>query len=397
MRMRIVAAGVALVCVGATAYADAPPSSVVFPTQSLPMSFSHTQHLKLGDVGCGTCHEDAATSLRAADDLLPKESSCTACHEIDRQEPEKHATPPARCDSCHMGAGTDAAGESIARLVVPPPNLRFNHKLHMDAKMRCVDCHKVTGVGLATRAELPKMSSCLTCHDGKKAPAACTTCHPAGASGRLETSFDSGSLMPSGTLRGDAHDLRFRIEHARVAQNDGAYCANCHSRSYCQDCHAGRVKPFDFHSGDYVAMHAIDARRRTTDCSACHRQQTFCVGCHARSGVNADPKTSEFQRPSQFPSSGPAALRRFHPDGYWTTNLPDQRASTHHSFDAQRNINTCASCHREAFCMDCHTTGQISPHPIGWKGSSRCKALASRAGRTCLRCHATPDVPQQCQ
>src|SRR5262245_5562120 len=158
--------------VAGSARADAPPSPVVFPAQSLPMSFSHAQHLRLADVGCGTCHEDAASSLQSGDVLTPSESACTACHEIDRQDPEKSATPPARCDSCHVGYQG-----SVARVVVPPPNLRFNHKLHMAAKMRCADCHDVASVGLATRAELPKMSSCLACHDGTRAPAACTACH----------------------------------------------------------------------------------------------------------------------------------------------------------------------------------------------------------------------------
>src|SRR5215831_16725878 len=130
-----------------TARADGPPSPVVFPAQSLPMSFSHAQHLRLGDVGCGTCHEEAAASLRAGDRLLPAESACAACHEIDRSQPEKQASPPARCDACHQGyqAGVN---ERIAALDIPPPNLRFNHKIHVDEKMRCVDCHKVTDVNL---------------------------------------------------------------------------------------------------------------------------------------------------------------------------------------------------------------------------------------------------------
>src|SRR5262245_28312030 len=100
--MKRMAAATLLIICGA-ARADAPPSPVVYPLQTLPLSFSHVQHLGLEGVGCGTCHEDAATSLRAADVLLPSEATCTACHEIDRTQPEKEAVPAARCDACHMG------------------------------------------------------------------------------------------------------------------------------------------------------------------------------------------------------------------------------------------------------------------------------------------------------
>ncbi len=191
--------------------------------------------------------------------------------------------------------------------------------------------------------------------------------------------------MPSGVLRGDAHDLRFEMDHARVAANDQAYCANCHTRTFCIDCHNGIKKPMDFHGNDYVSLHPIDARRQTTNCSSCHRLQTFCTGCHARSGVSDDPRTSEFQRPS-LATPGMPAKNQFHPDGWWTTNDTNQRTASHHSFQAERNMDQCVSCHRESFCQGCHGQ-EINPHPADWLHSSKCKALISRAGRTCLRCH----------
>ena len=41
----------------------------------------------------------------------------------------------------------------------------------------------------------------------------------------------------------------------------------------------------EFHAGDYLATHAVEARRGTPDCSACHRAESFCVACHERSGL----------------------------------------------------------------------------------------------------------------
>jgi len=38
------------------------------------------------------------------------------------------------------------------------------------------------------------------------------------------------------------------------------------------------VKPMDFHPGNYLLVHAGEARRGRPDCSACHRYESFCVG-----------------------------------------------------------------------------------------------------------------------
>jgi hypothetical protein len=360
------------------------PSAVIFPPQRLPLSFSHAQHLAL-KIGCGYCHEDAARSRRAADQNVPGEAVCATCHEIDRARPDKAVAPgepDARCDACHPG--WDGRGEP-PRLVLPPPNLKFNHEAHVARGMRCQDCHgDLRDVGLATRAQLPRMPSCLGCHDGERASGACTTCHLAERDGRVRTMLPEGPLLPSGTLRGDAHDARFRLEHARVAANDERYCASCHVRSFCLDCHDGVVKPMDFHAGDYVTTHAVDARRGALDCGGCHRRQTFCTGCHARLGVSDDPKTTAFPRP---PEGSATPARAFHPPGWVSTS--GLRSANDHSFQAQRNLAACASCHREDSCKACHQA--VNPHPAGFASSRRCRALASRSGRMCLRCHTDLD------
>jgi hypothetical protein len=278
---------------------------------------------------------------------------------------------------------------------VPPPNLKFDHSLHRVKGVACRTCHgdlQAERVGLATRAQLPKMATCLTCHDGRTAARKCITCHLAGPGGIVRTDFVEGPLAPSGSLRGADHDLQFRRSHRAAAKNDPDYCAACHRTSFCVDCHNGVIKPMDFHGNDYVTLHAIDARRNRPDCSACHRLQSFCVGCHSRAGYADDGRGSEF-----LPPSSGDLTRRFHANG-WVVFGPDglqrgddSRGATHHSFHAQRNIRQCVSCHREEFCKRCHTAEpgghRVNPHPRTWRGSRRCRSLASRNGRVCLRCH----------
>lgn len=371
------------------------PSPVIFPKQQIPLSFSHEKHLSRDKMDCAFCHESAPDSISAADNNMPTEEACTTCHEIERDKPDKQVEagkPGAKCSLCHTGwkGPSDGAAEP-PRIVVPPPNLKFNHKIHVDKKIRCQTCHGdllKEKVGLATRAQLPTMPLCLTCHDSKKASAKCTTCHLADAGGYVKTNYAEGDLMPSGVLRGDAHDLRFRTDHARVAANDQKYCANCHKKDFCLDCHNSTQKPMDFHGGDYVNMHTIDARRNNPDCNACHRRETFCTGCHTRAGISQDAKTTEFNQQSDYIEDS-SKNKLFHPKG-WYKGEEGPRDGSHHSFQAQRNIRTCVSCHRETFCKECHGAS-VNPHPVNWATSARCKSLREKSGRMCLKCHIDVD------
>lgn len=407
------------------------PSPVIFPDQRLPLRFSHVQHLTLADydrLECTTCHDMAVESRSALDNLIPGEDTCTTCHDIDRRKPAKEVPtgdPPAQCNVCHVGFAidTDTGLRTVPRVFIPTPNIKFDHRAHVkDLGLTCVQCHGdmvSARVGLATRDHLPRMRTCLDCHDGRtvavqrgqtgqtaqatavkaatgtKTPAAkperrtadkqCITCHIADAGGVVRTDYPSGKLAPSGTLFGADHDMLFRVRHAHAAQNNSDYCSSCHKKNFCVDCHDGVVKPMDFHGNDYVALHAIEARRGSPDCQACHRQQTFCTGCHARSGVSSDVRSG-----SEFSSADPAS--RFHPPGWVEFGT---RGANHHSFQAQRNIKQCAACHREQFCIGCHgntvDTLRVNPHPAGWALSRRCRTLFARNKRMCRRCHTNDD------
>ena len=408
----------------ATAAASAPashPSPLIYPAETIPLKFDHAQHARLGAT-CEGCHQSASTSTSAADNLIPREAACRSCHKIDRAQPDK-AVPkgvaPARCDACHAdtsgnlwmpgGAGGDRPADP-PRVTLARPNLKFNHQLHGARGIACTSCHvNAATQGMVTRADLPMMASCLSCHDGKQATARCTACHLAEPDGRMKTKLaspattaagGSGPLVPTGTLRLDTHGPTFRRDHAVVGREE-SYCLSCHKRNDCIDCHGGVVKPPDIHPADYVSMHAIDARRNVPDCSTCHRAQSFCIGCHQRSGVAADPEGGIPGRRPQNPFGTGTGLKQFHPPG-WARDpsgevLSMPRASSH-SLAAKRNIRTCVSCHREDSCLACHSTdvtrGPVfSPHGPNFAATARCRFLAARNQRACLKCH-TPGTAQ---
>jgi hypothetical protein len=269
-------------------------------------------------------------------------------------------------------------GEPVARVRVPPPPLKFSHEAH--AAQTCASCHgDLRDVELATEANLPAMSSCFTCHADGQSERHCTDCHLAKAGGLVQTSFDHGDLVPAHDGLGDAHGPGFSTHHAQEARQVGATCTACHDNSECVACHQGVTKPQEFHPGDYVRTHAVDARRGTPDCSACHRAESFCVACHERSGVTT-------RASSQFDAT--VKGRAFHPPG-WAS--PSAGASNRHAGEARRDLASCASCHREEDCLKCHTAEpgkpNASPHGASWKGSARCRAMDRENRRMCLRCH----------
>ena len=367
------------------------PSHAIFPTQSLPLRFDHGLHLRPGAVTCVRCHTSAAASERVDDRLVPPESTCLPCHAIDRAQPARPTVvgvPVTRCDGCHTGWSADAPLR-VARVEVPPANLRFSHRAHTSRGQRCESCHgDLRAVGLATRFELPPMRSCVSCHRvGGTAPEACATCHLTEPDGVLRTRFAEGVLNPPRWMRGLHHDADFWFTHRVAAAESAARCADCHRDDECAACHDGRVRDRRTHPNDYLTQHPIDARLNANTCTSCHRQSTFCVACHERAGVAQ--------------SSAPAARAqtRFHPSPeVWSGRVLTAR---HHGVEARRSLNTCVSCHAERDCVTCHATlgaggAGFSPHPPGFL--ARCGALLRASERPCRMCHEDLDgVAARCR
>jgi hypothetical protein len=350
-------------------------SPIAYPLQRLPLVFSHAKHLGRG-MTCAQCHPAAATSRSAVDDLLPSEAQCRACHAVARDQPDKQATPVAACAGCHLGYARDQA---VERSYLTPTPLKFDHAAHVSRP--CESCHDVRRVDLATTKQLPTMGSCLQCHRDGNEERHCADCHLTKLGGLLATQFEFGQLAPGRDGLGDEHGQGFARDHKQAARQVGATCTACHDQSECVACHQGTVKPTEFHQGNYLLIHTVEARRGTPDCTACHRYETFCVGCHERLGLGTRAQQG-FNTTS----------KQFHPTG-WASLGPGPNI---HAQEARRNITSCASCHRDEDCLQCHSAEpgnmvRASPHPPGWRGSARCRALDRGNRRMCLRCHVEQD------
>ncbi len=384
---------------------DDGPSPVVFPEQALPLRFNHKKHVKELGVACVTCHAAAKTSVKAADSLLPPATRCDGCHGTSHRDlsavTSDEPRPLGQCAFCHIGY--DATRPNVvARVVLPKPNLRFDHQKHVTGLgMDCARCHgKVDEVGVATRDQLPRMKECVTCHvlgsrdvgepRPGKASGACATCHLTEASGVMTTSFASGKMLPPPWLNNAGHGSDFIERHKHVAGVDSRFCANCHQERFCVGCHDGKVRPRKIHPNDFLSQHPIAARQNNPRCSSCHQQQSFCLTCHQRAGVAMSGPAGNF-----------ANRGRFHPPkAIWTDG---GRSPGHHAWEAQRNLSACVSCHQERDCAMCHATRGVggrgpslmgkgrgvNPHPVGFLG--RCRQALRQNARPCLTCHTAND------
>jgi hypothetical protein len=381
---------------------DPGPSSVVFPTEKIPLIFSHARHLS-PSVGatCRTCHEAAYRSNSVDDELIPKGRACDTCHvQVDHGRRAEATVSGEGCALCHRGYSpdnhslVDEAGASrppssspVARVDAPRAHLVFSHRAHAARNIGCPQCHgAIEELDLATRDQLPRMRGCFRCHamsdaaSRGDAKSACDTCHltdPGG--GRLRTMYASGILLPPPWLRDAAHTPDFLARHKLVAGDDSTFCASCHKEEFCTDCHDGRVRPRTIHPNDYLDMHPIEARMGTQRCESCHREQSFCLDCHLRVGVaEASPVNSR--------DSG-----RFHPAKSIWSDAPARPG--HHAFEAERSLSVCVSCHTERDCITCHGAlgvgAGFNPHPPGFQGS--CGRELRRNERPCLACHAASD------
>jgi hypothetical protein len=369
---------------------DSGPSDVIFPAQRITLRFNHTKHLgKEIGATCKTCHSAAFRSTAAADSLIPTGEVCDACHSTDHAD--KANVKPGdddmgKCAFCHLGYKAGDAN-TVAELQLPRANLVFNHKAHLDRNIACAQCHgAIDQLELATRDQLPRMRGCFHCHQMPDAASrgdaksACETCHLRGDRGTvIRTMFASGTLSPPRWLHNAEHTPDFVERHKWVAADDSAFCANCHKEDFCTDCHDGRVRPRNIHPNDYLNMHPIEARMATERCTSCHREQSFCLDCHMRVGVA---------------ESGPPNSRdsaRFHPPKTVWSDPP--RNPQHHSFQAERNLNACVSCHVERDCVVCHgglgIGAGFNPHQSGFVGG--CATQMRRNPRPCFVCHEKLD------
>ena len=323
------------------------------------------------DVACSKCHimpgyvnmfKSKVTALRQVYLHIkgPVESSAIRAH-----------VPDTNCKACHPKT----------RNLIVYHDLQVTHKAHWDRGIRCVFCHSQVVHGpQAAFVNTPRMGTCFKCHDGKRAPNDCSTCH---------------------VVLGQRSPTTFRPEwveaHRENIRQSGSLCKRCHGSDFCDNCHHAA----DPHPANWMSEHPAGFRRAPQRCPICHALPgesgtlRFCEDCHALRRAHAlnwisvhpqkfrqDPEDCARCHQQKFCSDCHAIYRQ-HPDDWLQT----------HPVSARANPGKCRVCHTQQFCQRCHEKTTPKSHDAQWP--SRHGAAVTGGESDCGQCHP-PSFCQSC-
>ena len=387
------------------------------------LKFSHPEHLAATpDLECSDCHTREGADRMAVQHAVAER--CLACHE---PEARNHYVDT-RCETCHVPVAQSRF--TLARLEalpVPPTHTQpnFLEELHGElarsSRAQCVICHTrercaACHVDAGARAEIQAMpaapsdlrlpvmrsryflppshtrpdwlethgaatrniAACASCHTRES----CATCHAANAPKAVRALPARSMVVAQGVTAARrapaSHAAPFFTErHGAQAAAKAQSCTSCHTRNECEQCHnaaaTGRAvtqrmstpssnRSRSFHPSNFLARHASAAYGRNLECANCHETSRFCRDCHEGVGMGT---TGRLQ--PGFHDAQPL----------WLLN---------HGKPARQGLESCASCHKQTDCLQCHSTigaFRISPHGPGFDASK----VQSKNARICFACH----------
>ncbi len=312
------------------------------------ITFSHKFHMtEAGVTDCNVCHLTAKTSKFSADNLAANHEACMTCH-----EEQVNDSTMSKCGFCHNNPQDIQSVSPAKREII------FSHEQHTTGRnIECLTCHVgVDQVDMVTKANMPSMTTCNTCHNDVKATNTCESCH---------TNFVT--LLPIDHQRSDF--IRNHRDLTRLGALN-AECQTCHKETFCQQCHLNpELKSYTFgrnkdlmtepahktstkdspkqtllqnvHDLNYRFTHSIDAKSKQSDCQSCHSAQTFCAECHSAGGNVTQLKF----KPSSHAIPGFVTIGRGTGGGL-------------HAEEAKRDMENCIGCHdaegKDPTCMTCH-------------------------------------------
>lgn len=154
-----------------TASQDVHDTPVPLPAPQQPLPYSHKAHLALG-LQCTFCHTNPGGGSLMT---FPDTAICMSCH----------ASFGKNGASIQKLAAYDKSKTPIpwVRVYTVLPGVKWSHKTHLDAGMKCEMCHgNVSQMQVMTNVKsVNTMVGCLDCHTLHNAKTTCTTCHPAWA------------------------------------------------------------------------------------------------------------------------------------------------------------------------------------------------------------------------
>ena len=137
-----------------------------------PIAFPHDLHAGANQIPCMYCHSSAD---RSPDAGIPSVQVCAGCHipggvplvRADRPEVKKL-----------IAYWNQKKPIPWARIYDLPDHVRFPHMMHVNAGLRCQECHgPVETMKEVTKEASLRMGWCINCHEARQVRTDCTVCH----------------------------------------------------------------------------------------------------------------------------------------------------------------------------------------------------------------------------
>ena len=258
------------------------------------------------DVSCVDCHESGGTLARLTVNVVARAQHVILARAQSSAAAEFGAPVSSdRCFACHRDQMRATSFDANL-------GVKVSHKEPLAAGAECVDCHQLKD-GVVSSWTVG-MSTCLRCHDGKKAKVECKECHVGDPSRAIRPSTSpnkmAGQQVPNPQCNGCHTDMTtcnrchgismphteaFKFGgHAREAAIDIwngklSICRKCHYPGHrdClrEGCHVGQ---FPSHPLTWRRIHALSPWSRWNAGCDCHgwnpyehNGEFFCQICHA--------------------------------------------------------------------------------------------------------------------
>jgi len=209
----------------------------------------HLKHIER-DINCEDCH--------GKDPKIPAVDTCFDCHEKDMKG-ESEAVQ-AYFKSIREGDNYVFPRRFATKDLIP------NHPGHLKAGLKCADCHGETAnTPFEKPRAVPWMKRCIACHEDRKAPTSCKTCHKE----IREPKHKNIVLHHAENQRGclDCHDPDNR-DVLRLA--NGQPVSFAESYLLCGQCHGTKLR--DWKEGLHGKRTGMwDGDREYFLCVHCHR------------------------------------------------------------------------------------------------------------------------------
>jgi len=297
-----------------------------------------------------------------------------------------------------IGAGLLACATAATVLGIGPSGdeILFPHARHKQANVDCIACHETIYDAKTLAGDfLPKEAKCLECHKQKKVDGQCNFCH---------LDVQHAATWPKS-------EPRLRMDHSAHIERVKEDCSQCHTR-LSEPRHAAPLS--DGHAA-CLKCHEHAQQYADAQCATCHVD----LSSYPLVPVTQVSHQGDFlRRHASVARSSQQSCAACHDQNFCldchakTTMVPIEtklvdrpdRRFIHrqdflgrHTVDARADPTSCQRCHSISSCETCHQhervsagSSSINPHPPGWglPGSGAFHGDAARRNiQSCAACH----------